>query len=86
MRGHLHGVDPLIAPPRYMPFSPVRLSAPDLARQPAFARARRLKCEVRAGEVLYLPSFWWHDVRALPAKQQPATAPAEDAAFAPMPS
>ena len=85
MRGHLHGVDPLIAPPRYMPFSPVRLAAPDFARQPAFARARRLTCEVHAGEVLYLPSYWWHDVRAVPTRQ-PATVPAEDPAFAPMPS
>jgi len=46
--------------------SPVDLTTPDFARFPRFANARPLSCEIRRGDVLYLPSFWWHEVRSKP--------------------
>ena len=46
--------------------SPVDMTQPDLVRFPRFARARALTCEIRAGDILYLPSFWWHEVRSKP--------------------
>ena len=53
-----------------MVMSPVDLTKPDLARFPAFATARPLSCEIRAGDALYLPSFWWHEVRSKPDAHQ----------------
>jgi lysine-specific demethylase 8 len=35
---------------------------PDLARFPRFAGARPVELTVNAGELLYLPAFWWHQV------------------------
>ncbi|XP_001637377.3 bifunctional peptidase and (3S)-lysyl hydroxylase Jmjd7 [Nematostella vectensis] len=36
---------------------------PDLTRFPDFAKARPLSCTVQAGEMLYLPSLWFHHVQ-----------------------
>ena len=44
--------------------SHVDASAPDLARFPAFAKAMALEADLQAGDVLYLPPFWWHQVIA----------------------
>jgi hypothetical protein len=41
---------------------PVR---PDLEAHPRFAEARPTVVTVRAGEILFLPSFWWHHVTSL---------------------
>jgi ribosomal protein L16 Arg81 hydroxylase len=38
---------------------------PNLARFPRFARARSVRCVVAPGELLYIPRFWWHQVRSL---------------------
>jgi [protein]-arginine 3-hydroxylase / protease len=38
---------------------------PDLARHPRFAQARALHCLVEPGEMLYIPRFWWHQIRSL---------------------
>jgi hypothetical protein len=35
---------------------------PDPARCPRFAAATPFEFTVRAGEILYLPAFWWHQV------------------------
>jgi hypothetical protein len=43
-------------------FSPIMLSRPDRTRFPDFHKARRLRCVIKEGEALYLPSFWWHEV------------------------
>lgn len=46
-------------------FSPVDLAAPDLARYPRMAGVRVLDVVVEAGETLFLPLGWWHQVEAL---------------------
>jgi hypothetical protein len=38
---------------------------PDLRAYPRFAEARPIVVTVRAGEILFLPSFWWHHVTSL---------------------
>ncbi|KAM9777985.1 LOW QUALITY PROTEIN: bifunctional peptidase and (3S)-lysyl hydroxylase JMJD7 [Neosynchiropus ocellatus] len=46
-----------------VPWIPLDPLDPDLERFPAYGRARPLRCSVRAGEMLYLPSLWFHHVR-----------------------
>ena len=46
----------------FQPFSPVNISHPDVRRYPKYKAARKLTCEVKAGETLFLPSYWWHEV------------------------
>jgi hypothetical protein len=45
--------------------SRVNPEAPDLQRFPLFAKTRPVGCILHAGELLFLPSGWWHQVRAL---------------------
>ncbi len=52
--------------PSVQPFSAVNVSSPDYARHPLFRNAHKVVCEVRAGEIMYLPSFWWHQVTSMP--------------------
>lgn len=40
----------------------VDASQPDLTRHPAFANATPLNVDLSAGDLLFLPSFWWHQV------------------------
>ena len=49
-----------------MPFSPVNISAPDYNAFPLFKEARKFTCELQPGDLLYLPSYWWHEVRGDP--------------------
>ncbi|OQR87611.1 phospholipase A2, group IVB [Achlya hypogyna] len=51
--------------------SPVDIDAPDLQRYPRFAAARPMTCKIHQGDALYLPSFWWHEVRSSPAEDDP---------------
>lgn len=46
-------------------FSQLNPEAPDLVRFPRFARARPLGVILQPGETLYIPAFWWHQVRSL---------------------
>ncbi|XP_072320345.1 bifunctional peptidase and (3S)-lysyl hydroxylase JMJD7 isoform X2 [Eucyclogobius newberryi] len=46
-----------------VPWIPLDPLDPDLARFPEFSSARPLQVTVRAGEMLYLPSLWFHHVR-----------------------
>jgi len=48
--------------------SPVDLSHPDLKRYSLFKNAVSMTCTIEAGDVLYLPSFWWHEVKSSPDK------------------
>ena len=43
-------------------FAPVNISAPDFDRFPRLAEATPVACTIDAGDVLYVPSFWWHEV------------------------
>jgi hypothetical protein len=44
--------------------SSVDLDNPDLRNQPNFSLARPIRFTVHPGELLYLPAFWWHQVRS----------------------
>lgn len=48
------------------PVSMVDLEAPDLGRYPRFADALEtlVVAELEPGDALFVPSLWWHDVRA----------------------
>lgn len=46
-------------------FSPVDMTCPDLDRFPRLAEAQRHDVVLEAGEILYLPSGWWHFVESL---------------------
>jgi jumonji domain-containing protein 7 len=49
-----------------MVMSPVDISNPNLDRFPRFQHTNSLECTIRPGDVLYLPSFWWHEVVSSP--------------------
>ncbi|KAG7235777.1 hypothetical protein CRUP_016724, partial [Coryphaenoides rupestris] len=46
-----------------VPWIPLDPLAPDLVRYGSYRSARPLLCRVSAGEMLYLPSLWFHHVR-----------------------
>ncbi len=46
-------------------FSRLDAEHPDYERFPRFEGVPRLTCEVDAGEFLYIPRLWWHQVRSL---------------------
>lgn len=49
-----------------MVMSPVDILQPDYSRFPNFARAKRLRCVLSPGDVLFMPAFWWHEVQSYP--------------------
>lgn len=48
-------------------YSPVDAEAPDLTRFPRFRDAPLLKAIVEPGDLLYIPSLWWHQTHSLTA-------------------
>ena len=46
-----------------VPWIPLDPLDPDLEQYPQYRRARPLRCSVKAGEMLYLPSLWFHHVQ-----------------------
>jgi len=46
-------------------YSPVDAEVPDLERYPRFRSAELVSAEVEAGDLLYIPSMWWHQARSL---------------------
>ncbi|XP_014161867.2 bifunctional peptidase and (3S)-lysyl hydroxylase JMJD7 [Geospiza fortis] len=46
-----------------VPWIPLDPLNPDLELYPEYAQAKPLKCTVKAGEMLYLPSLWFHHVQ-----------------------
>lgn len=38
---------------------------PDLSKFPRFDPSKAVRIELRAGDVLYLPAYWWHQVESL---------------------
>ncbi|CAD5126177.1 DgyrCDS14347 [Dimorphilus gyrociliatus] len=49
-----------------MVMSPVDVKKPDFTKFPNFAKTRPLNCTISRGDVLYMPSFWWHEVNSMP--------------------
>jgi hypothetical protein len=45
--------------------SRVRFDRPDLRRFPRFRQVKARQTELRAGEMLFLPAGWWHQVTSL---------------------
>ncbi|XP_022097445.1 jmjC domain-containing protein 7-like [Acanthaster planci] len=52
--------EPEVGEVPWIPLDPVQ---PDLVRWPEYGHSRPIHCTVRAGEVLYLPSLWFHHVQ-----------------------
>ena len=54
-------------------FSPVDILRPDLGTgpgaHPRFAAATPTVCDVGPGDVLFVPSYWWHEVFSRPDEQ-----------------
>ncbi len=50
--------------------SSVLLDAPDLARHPDLVKATPYKVRLEAGDVLYLPAYWHHEVTSLPDEEE----------------
>lgn len=46
-------------------YSPVDAENPDLARFPRFRDAPLLRAVVEPGDLLYIPSLWWHQAHSL---------------------
>lgn len=49
-------------PPEEVNWIPVDPDSPDLETYPLFRHASPVRCTVKAGEVLFLPSLWYHKV------------------------
>jgi hypothetical protein len=51
--------------PHFMNESPVNPIEPDLEKFPKFAGAPMQQGTIEAGDILYIPQFWWHFTTAL---------------------
>ncbi|XP_048200975.1 tRNA wybutosine-synthesizing protein 5 isoform X1 [Perognathus longimembris pacificus] len=40
----------------------LNIDNPDLAKYPLFSQARRYECSLEAGDVLFIPALWFHNV------------------------
>lgn len=49
-----------------MVMSPVDIRQPDFERFPRFKASAPLNCTIHEGDVLFMPSFWWHEVQSYP--------------------
>lgn len=56
--------------------SPLDLQYPNSTDFPSFetVAARAWECEVKKGDILYLPAFWWHEVVSSPGEEGVTTA------------
>lgn len=52
-------------------FSQVDIDRPDLKQFPNFSNARAVECVLKAGEMIFIPAFWWHQVYSLDDAQFP---------------
>lgn len=50
-------------PPPQVPWIPLDPLNPDLEQYPQYQHAQPVHCTVKSGEMLYLPSLWFHHVR-----------------------
>jgi jumonji domain-containing protein 7 len=61
--GKWHAVDEPNAADNKVPWISVDPDTPDLQQFPLFAKCTPLRVTLKAGECLYLPSLWYHQVR-----------------------
>ena len=54
---------------RHHTYAPVNVKHPDYKKFPSLRQARGFECQVKAGETLYLPAHWWHEVTSSPDKE-----------------
>lgn len=57
----------IYAYPRIHPFwhkSQVNFDHPDLEKHPEFAKAQGYVADLKQGDILYIPPYWWHHVRS----------------------
>jgi jumonji domain-containing protein 7 len=47
----------------------VNVDYPDLDRHPLYRKATPLRVVLSAGDTLYLPAYWHHEVQSLPAEE-----------------
>ncbi|XP_075386541.1 tRNA wybutosine-synthesizing protein 5 [Tenrec ecaudatus] len=40
----------------------LNIDKPDLAKYPLFSKARRYECSLEAGDVLFIPALWFHNI------------------------
>jgi hypothetical protein len=52
----------MMTPNEYHTYSPVNIHNPNITKYPKFSKARGMVCEVAAGDTLFVPSHWWHEV------------------------
>ena len=52
-----------------MVMSPIDILKPDYDRFPKFKNVPAMNCTIEEGDVLYMPAFWWHEVKSAPSKQ-----------------
>ena len=53
-----------------MVMSPIDIRKPDLKRFPEFGKVARMECTIHAGDVLFMPAFWWHEVQSTPDQKE----------------
>mgnify|MGYP000377363487 CR=1 FL=1 len=46
-------------------FSPIDLSCPDLERYPLAEHIQPYEVELNAGDALFIPAGWWHQIESL---------------------
>ncbi|XP_006818312.2 bifunctional peptidase and (3S)-lysyl hydroxylase Jmjd7-like [Saccoglossus kowalevskii] len=50
-----------------MVMSPVDILKPEFQRFPEFGKTFPLNCTIDEGDILFMPSFWWHEVQSYPS-------------------
>lgn len=63
LSAHLTRLTPVLPAPPQVPWIPLDPLDPDTERFPQYRAARPVGCSLKAGEMLYLPSLWFHHVR-----------------------
>lgn len=82
-RGNYYSIPVSSTTAAYQPFSPVNVSHPDYNKHPKFKNARRVTCQLNPGDILYLPSYWWHEVSTFGSKSNDGLALGVNAFFSP---
>jgi lysine-specific demethylase 8 len=48
----------------YGGYSPIDVFEPDFTKYPLFANVKMSRYELEAGDMIYIPKWWWHDIRS----------------------